>query len=59
MDGDKVSFATPEDKQQYSEEITELKETEIDINELPIKMPKPNIVRCSWLENLDGVVEFV
>ena len=59
VDGDKVSFATPEDMQQYSEEITELKETEIDINELPIKMPKPNLVRCSWLESLDGIIEFV
>lgn len=59
VDGDKVSFATPEDMQKYSEEITELKETEIDINELPIKMPKPNSVRCSWLESLDGIIEFV
>jgi hypothetical protein len=54
-----ISFESVEDKQAYDNNIKALRETEVEISGLPIKMPKPNIVRCSWLENLDGVVEFV
>ncbi len=54
-----IIFDTIENKRSFDNEIKTLQETEIEVDGLPLQMPKPNTVRCSWIENLDGVVEFV
>lgn len=54
-----IIFDTIENKRSFDNEIKTLKETEIEVDGLPMQMPKPNTVKCSWLEALDGVIEFV
>lgn len=59
VNGDIISFATVEDKTQFDSALKELQETEVSVEGLPIKMPRPATVRCSWLEALEGIVEFI
>lgn len=57
-----VSFDTVADKESYEAALKGLQEEEISVDALeglPISMPKPGAVRCSWLEALDGFVTFV
>ena len=59
VNGDIISFATVEDKNQFDSALKELQETDVSVEGLPIKMPRPATVRCSWLEALEGIVEFI
>lgn len=59
VNGDIISFATVEDKNQFDSALKELQETEVSVEGIPIKMPRPATVRCSWLEALEGIVEFI
>ena len=58
VDG-QVSFETVEDKVSFDNAMKTLQEEEVAVEGLPISMPKPAAVRCSWLEALDGFVVFV
>lgn len=57
--GSSVSFETTENKAAFDSGCGKLGALEREIEGLPVTMSKPTTVRCSWLEALDGLVEFV
>ena len=59
IDNGNITFESTTEKTQFDTALKELKETDVPVENLPIKMAKPNTVRCSWLESLSGIVEFV
>ncbi len=59
INGQEVKFSTAEEKTEFDAERTSLGETDVAIDGLPMRMNKPASVRCSWLEALDGFIDFV
>ena len=59
INGSDIQFTDASDKKAFDTERATLSDTEASVEYKPVSMPKPAAARCSWLEALDGLVDFI